>query len=343
MSPRSVRVELPQHFGLPPGTSMIQSFGSTQRRDALGRHGDPDVRGLLGSAPREVSKPTSVAGQFPRAMRFARHEEDAHPGPGAYSPPNIHSNSGSHFPPRSFQRPPTRTGHPPGFNSSAPRELQLGAGREQTPGLIYSPVDAFVSTVHATPSERALASARAGARARWADTAPSAVFATRAPRVGASSIGAESDAPGPAHYNLPAKWPPGPPLVDPARRVTAFSAAEPRFRPTSQGGARVLTGVQGDRRSWPSPSRTYRAASYTGVERPTSSILASSASFAGPPRWRAQRPVAGALGSEQHARAVVKAIAEAPVPAGSQAARWPKGNQYMARFEARWRAVALSE
>ncbi|KAJ1633483.1 hypothetical protein T492DRAFT_981392 [Pavlovales sp. CCMP2436] len=327
-TPRSARAELPQHYGFKPGTAMIQSFSSTQPRE-LGVAQPQDTREFLGADRPAPARPTSSAGQFSRAIRFQQREAETSPGPNAYYPPNLNHNSGAPFPPRSFQRPPSRFA----FNSSQARVMDVGVSRQQTPGMQYTPYAVASSTVTSIASERALAAHRAGGRARWADTAPSAPFASSEPRIGAWVV---NDAGDPGAIGRAGEWPPS---VD--EQKMPFSSGESRFRPTSEGGARILRGREPDRHNIGpgaySPQRTYRATSFEGAsERPRAS--SSSSSFRGQmPRFRTSVPVANAM---DLGHAYVEELAKAPMPSGSRAQRFPP-QPHFARFEQRWRAAAI--
>lgn len=346
MPPRSLRAELPQHYGLSPGQCMIGQFGSTQRRTVVAAAPTAAAYGALPDFMQPLkTRPTSMIGQFPRAARFSRRPEDEHPGPGEYSPANITHRSAP-FLPISHARTPVRTGRAPSFNSTSKRAFVLTKASEAGPGPIYTPTDACISTIRSTESERALAAYRAGGRARWSDTAPSVPFASKMPRCGGWQTVAGTSAPGPGTYSQSTDWPL---LAGPTMRVrpsSAFSSTEPRFRPTSDGGARLLQARAVDQRAWPGPAsytplRTYLAANYTGLERPSSS-RAVTASFGGPPRFAATRQPAPADLPREYASAAVDALIDAPMPAGSRAARWPTNNRHFERFEHRWRATALA-
>jgi hypothetical protein len=318
---------------------MIQSFGSTQSRN-MAPGVEADERDFAYFVP---VRSATVAGAFARALRFARRPQDDTPGPGAYSPPSL-------SPHKSFQRPPVRTGPVPGFNSTEARSLQLEPRHESAPGAIYSPVETAMSTTRSVPAERALAAFRAGGRARWGDTAPSSAFSSKQARVGSWTQAGDPDCPGPGAYSRPGEWPAPRTWPPDGRPATAFSTTEARFRPTTEGGARLLARNRTGARGTPtamhySPMVTHTGAPYEGMRptRPPASTLRMSAGFTGPPRWGSSAP------KPQHSWAhtvaahhnLVRAVAAAAVPAGSRSERWPSGNRHFARFESRWRATAM--
>jgi hypothetical protein len=332
---------LPQHFGFKPGTTLIQQFGSTQQeRTGLWPVRD-DYREQLSQAQATAAgarvrpSTTGAPRSFARSQRFVRAAEAAAPGPGAYSPcsPPAH---------RSFQQPPILTGPAPAFNSTADGARVLFAVGGIGPGPVYTTCDVGLSHVRASPVERATAAHAAGGRARWSDTAPSAVFASKAARLGGwPGARGNGASPGPGAYSLGAGEARD---MSASRSSPPFASREPRFRAQSARAAGSAALAPGP--ATYSPLKTHIAAPYAGCEPARPTTLPVSSSFAGPQRFKSTATASSeAEATLQHAHALVAALAEftPPIGAGARGVRWPVGNRHLARLESRWRASAGAE
>lgn len=347
--PRTARVEPAQRYGFRPGTSMIQSFGSTQRRTLHGGAqtvADPRVYAPQG--PLAATQPMPRTYSMPRATRFRPNASDSYPGPGAYSPPNVHVRSGSEFPKRSHQQPASRTGPAAAFNSTQRRVLDLAphARREGVPGPIYDPLDAALSGVHVPSALRVAAALRAGGRPRWADLNESATFAQPELDRGLPPgvcVRAPVEGPGVGEYGRIFEWPPSPPRTAPPRAGPA--GKERRFAPRSEGGAR-LVGEHGALSPGPAayaPHVTHRG-KRIGPAREYPTALPATAGFVPeyvPPPPRTWVPKEDDVRARADTVLGVIASGELDVAAMS-AARWPTHVRALAHLEGRWRRTATT-